>query len=421
MSKATVYEHAGKQGRSKVISVNDLSLNQVFSLAGIGMNDRISSLEWDIQDGRKLIFYEHAEGQGRQYAVTGKGVTADLKSTNDFNDRASSYRYVVNDTVPEYFDFISPEPQIVSFNSANSKHGTDGGLSRQEHYQGVQVIDDKHAIICMSDFSGAYFFIVRWENGLLAPGDGRVIKQVLINEDFPGMKHNHPGCMQVLGNTVAIPVEFIGGTGPEGAEKSVVVFYDISNRQKPVKIDLQIARQDKPASALGMIVHDNRILLAVAGRDGQDIDFYRSQKGQTKITDTTVFGLPFKNWRWDKNTTNTEGWVNEFWGSRYEAINFIKDFDDQLYLVAFRFPSVYPDSFLLKAPFGVELYSVNPGLAPESMLKKLSVKGLYCNEGASTEWGSGVYTTGKKIHFLITGTGRSDKEYDNRIMKLNHF
>lgn len=419
MSKLIVYEHGNMQGNRKAILVNELSLSQVYSLSSFGMNDRISSMEWDIEDGYKFIFYEHAEGQGRQYAIAGKGFITDLKTPKDFNDKASSFRYVINDSIPEYFDFISAEPKIIKFNSEESKHGTDRGIA-EEHYQGIQVIDDKHVIICMSDFSGAYFFIVRWDNGLLAPGEGHVIKQVLINKDFPGMQHNHPGCMQVLEDIVAIPIEFIGDTDPGGVEKSVIVFYDISDRENPVKIDMKIPRQDKPAAALAMIHYKDGILLAVAGRDGQDIDFYQSQSGQTKVSDKTIFGAPFLNWKWDKNAINTNGWSSKFWGTRYESINFIKDSDNKLYLVAFRYPQLDP---LIGGALNyfAELYNVNTDEAPRNMLKKLSVKELHCKEGVSTEFASGVYMANKKIHFLISGSGRGDKEYDMRTMKLNYF
>ena len=407
MSYVTIYEHADMKGKKLKIELDiNIKLNQVYSLSTDDMNDKMSSVQWDIKDGYKLIIYEDAEGQGRQYGFSGKGSDNNTKLNRDFNDKASSYRYILNNSVPEYFGVISPKANIIKFNSKGSVHGTDGGLHMNEHYQGVQVIDENHMIICTSDFQGAYFFIIKWRNGFLSGEMGTVIKQVRINDNFNGMALDHPGGMQILGNIVAIPIEYINADS-KPPPLSSIVFYDIADRKNPVKLPFKIDRQDKPASSLGMINYGDRILLVVGGRDTKDLDFYMSLPGQASITGNTVFGKPVKTWK--HNSSDKKGWLNSGW-ENYQSINLIKDFDNKIYLVGAKYDN---DWF--------ELYAVDITAPEKSILKKISKKAIHCENRASPEFGSGIYIAGRRIHFIVTGSGRSDQREDSRVMLLNYF
>src|SRR4051794_2047841 len=102
MSSFTIYEHKDFGGALKIVNLDLQELNRVYSFSPLGFNDKISSVRWDLEAGRKLIFYTDSEGQGDQYGVISKGENENL-STNQFNDKASSYRFIVNNTVPEYF------------------------------------------------------------------------------------------------------------------------------------------------------------------------------------------------------------------------------------------------------------------------------------------------------------------------------
>ena len=75
------------------------------------------------------------------------------------------------------------------------------------HLQGIQQLDERHLIISGSSKKNAYFFIVQWKTKIGAREKGRIIQLVNINEDFPDMKHNHAGGIQVMGNILAIGTE----------------------------------------------------------------------------------------------------------------------------------------------------------------------------------------------------------------------
>ncbi|MEP7143941.1 MAG: hypothetical protein ABI707_13760 [Ferruginibacter sp.] len=415
MSLVKIYEHADRKGKKLEINLDELTLNQVYSLEKQGMDNVMSSLKWEIAEGFKLIIYEAAEGQGRQFGFSGNGIDNNTKLNRDFNDKASSYRFIRNNSVPEYFGVISPKPAVIKFNSEGSIHGTDG-WSAEEHYQGVQVINENYIMISTSDFSGAYFFIVKWENGILAGKLGRVQKQVKMNNDFAGMKFNHPGGMQLLGNIIAIPVEYIGDTESPGS-RSCIVFYDISDPKDPKKISLKIDRQTKTSSAVGLTHYEDRILLVAGGTDTKQLDFYESRPGETSIGNSTVFSHVKT---WNSNEADKSRWLNNVWG-KYQGLNLIRDVDGKIYLIGVR-PSTPAE--LLAGGYSncIDLFSVDIRAAgTKNILKKISKKMVHCENGTSQEFGSGVYISGRRLHYIVTGSGRSNKQDDNSTMVLNYF
>lgn len=400
-SFVTVYPHINFGGAPKIINIDPKVMNQVYALRSTELEGEISSLKWTLKDSKRLIFYSEREGQGKKYSVINSGEDREL--VNDgFNDCASSYRVIQNGSVPQYYDDINPEPTILSFNSGFRK-GTDSGWNGyQEHFQGIGIIDNNHIIITTSDFKGAYFFIVGWENGFLSGDPGIFISERFIKDDFPDMTFDHCSGIQLIGKVAVIGLEYIGGS----PNRSAIVFYDLTDPRHPQKINEPLIRANKQAGTVGVcFTRLNRIMIVVGGKDTQQLDFYLSRrKFLNGITNDTAFNLSFK-WDWASGPS-TRGWVDENWADSYQSINLVRDFDGQLFLVAFN-----NNNFNW-----VDLYTVNAEGSTVT-LKKIGKKKINCTEGVNLNNASGIYALGRKIQFIATGNGRSDDE----LIKLNYY
>jgi hypothetical protein len=327
---------------------------------------------------------------------------------------------IKDSSIPQYFDDIIPTPSILSFHNRGFRKGTDRGFwnGHQEHFQGIQVIDDYHVIITTSDFKGAYFFIIRWERGILSGRIGSVIKEVFIKADFPVITFNHCSGIQLLGKIAAIGLEYIGGTEESNQPLSGVVFYDLSIPAVPRRLGDPLIRQHKSAGAVGIaFTKENRIIMVVGGKNTLELDFYLTRRNnQNTITNSTKFEPPL-NWKWQITSEwptpigkpangDTKGWVDDRWGHYYQSINLLRDFDGELYLVGFNNADGN----------WVDLYTLKIG-NDNVYLKKISKKKMYCSEGANFEFASGVYSKGRKINIIAAGDGRSGDD----LIHLNYF
>ena len=57
------------------------------------LNDRVTSAQWSISEGCKLVLYEHENFQGTAYPFVGSGRTEQEADIRDFSDRASAARW----------------------------------------------------------------------------------------------------------------------------------------------------------------------------------------------------------------------------------------------------------------------------------------------------------------------------------------
>ena len=89
----TVHEHPGLTGewhRLPLSSYDEGALHPLF-----GIEDEVSSVQWDIQPNVVVTFYEHADGSGREYSIRHDaarvGTVAALPG--NYNDKFSSWRW----------------------------------------------------------------------------------------------------------------------------------------------------------------------------------------------------------------------------------------------------------------------------------------------------------------------------------------
>lgn len=254
------------------------------------------------------------------------------------------------------------------------------------HLQGIQQLDRQHLVVSGSSDDKAYFFIARMKGITSVKKRGIITKMIYINDDFPGMRHNHASGFQLANNLLAIGTE-----GGADTIKSSVLFYDLTNPDNPKPLNLKINRQEDTAGAIGLINIGNKMLLAVGGWDSDRIDFY--------VTKTSTFiplPLDFKLVKtWRKETRNTTDWVTTSWGS-YQSLNFIKDEADNLFLTGF-----YQDG---NDAMITDLYQVHLENDETTLLKKIDSKRLYTVEGVSFKNGAGLSTlkAPRKLNLLAT-------------------
>ncbi len=254
------------------------------------------------------------------------------------------------------------------------------------HIQGIQQLGKQHLVISGSSDDKAYFFIARMKGITRVKKRGIITKMIYINDDFPGMRHNHASGFQLANNLLAIGTE-----GGSDTIKSSIVFYDLTNPDEPRPLNLKINRQEDTAGAIGLINIGDKMILAVGGWDSDRIDFY--------VTNTSTFApLPLdfklvKTWRTENK--NTAGWTNTSWGS-YQSLNFIKDEEDKLFLTGF-----YQNG---NDAMIADLYQVHLENDPTTLLQKIDTKRLFTVEGVSFKNGAGLSTRNvpRKLNLLAT-------------------
>ncbi len=361
----TIFEDRDFKGNkftANLDSVND----QIHSLKSTSVHDEMSSLTWSLSGSRKVVFYEDTDAGGRQYVISGAGSDPDTHN-NNFKDCASAWRLIESNSIPLAFYNAPGNAQVIKFTRTGFTIPSGG------HLQGIQQLDNRHLVISGSSNSVAYFFIVRWPV-VIRPSDiGQVIKVVRINDDFPGMRHNHASGIQVLGNILAVGAE--GGNDPN---TSTVVFYDLTDRTNPAPVGNPIFRQHETAGAVGIVQQPGHVLLAVGGWDSDVIDFYRSDT-QYLTSGNFTFSL-FKTW--DESQKNTTGWIDGNYG-KYQSLNLLRDLNGKLFMIGFNRNSAGQD--------WADLFSVNLSSVSSSILKKIDKKHVYCADGASFRFGGGAY------------------------------
>jgi len=223
----------------------------------------------------------------------------------------------------------------------------------ENHFQGMQrLASGKFLAISGGDWrtSTSHVFIVRmgsrrkrgpWASNTTAkdkrPPDGdRIVGVVGIDGQMW-----HAGGMDVLGNVLAVPVEYPPpGSLPlrrlanlqlpnHGARaRSRVVFLDLSNPESPKRLRPTIDRARSKATAVALTRLPNRYYVA-AVLSARGLDFY--------LTNTRSFSSGFRarptTWL-PHHVRALEGEQRDFGG--YQTINFVSQSDGRLYLIGFR-------------------------------------------------------------------------------------
>lgn len=388
----TIFEDRNFKGIQYTKILDNVSDGQLYSLKQTPIHDKMSSVKWQLSGNKKVIFYENSEGTGRQYTITGSGSDPDTHDDN-FEDCASSWRLIEGNSIPLAFSKIPVHPVKLRFSCSGLTMPSGG------HMQGIQQSDNRHLVISGSSGNAAYFIIIRWSKSV-QPGEiGKVIKVVRINDDFPGMKHNHASGIQLYNNILVVGTE-----GGGDAVKSSVVFYDLSDVNNPRVVGKRIDRTWDTAGAAGIVKYTSGYLLSIGGWDSDNIDFYISNN--TTINSNGCRFTRVKTWR--KSNKDTSGWIDENWGA-YQSLNLLKESKDRLYLVGFNRNEDGHD--------WADLYSLDLNAEESRMLKKIDKKHIYCEDGASFRFGSGIYAPDPALRISLLAV----EAYYHTEITINYF
>lgn len=261
---------------------------------------------------------------------------------------------------------VSMKP--IKFSNPDFSIPTDGG-----HLQGIQYFESngkKYAVVSGSSSSVAYYAVVH-----LTKEDNKVIHYKVVG-DYP---FKHAGGIQVYEHYLAIGVE-----DNLLKDKSKVMIFDLSepgvtDEQPLVTIEREGKFKASTAGAVGFTKHDEQYILAVAGWDTKQIDFYRSN--MKPLTDTACKFIYVS--RWNTIKADRTEWMNRWWHA-YQNINLLVDANENLYMMGMHvtkdgnFVDQYQLSFDREDNF-------------EPLLVKQHMFQFYSVHGASFRNGGGIY------------------------------
>lgn len=265
------------------------------------------------------------------------------------------------------------------------------------HYQGIQCYcpDRQNSYLFLSHDSReaeAYLVVAarvsdnRWEAQSAIP-----IASAQGDAPHP---LKHAGGFQVCGHYLAVGIE-----DNRAKKDSQVLFYDISNPLKPLKLNnLTISRRsekEKKATAGAVAMIDCTIdkksgyLVAVGNWDSRDLDFYFLEGELNELNESDSTTGPFA--LWNSEQADRSSWTpDQNWGS-YQSINFIRDGDCNLYLVG-----THTGGKLVGCDFA-DLFSVQFGADNSVFIDKLASEkipmGLYLpwSRNAHLTYGGGIF------------------------------
>lgn len=251
--------------------------------------------------------------------------TEQLK-TNYLPIKGGKYSNPLVKNVEEIFKKISSNP--VTSEALNNKiipypfylySSNDNNWGINNHFQGIERLPEylglgQYFVVSGSnpktktqtdDTPTADLFIIKNE---------LIIKHVVIDDKGSW----HPGGMQTCGKYLAIPLE---GQNPR------VVFYDMSNPEKPKKLNTLINRKGKTKSGSVAITRlENGLYFITVWSDTEGFDFYLSTE---KTLENSIF-----DFLWNIPTTK-----NYRENQQYNAIHFVQDTQKNLYLIGTDNPS----------------------------------------------------------------------------------
>ena len=253
-------------------------------------------------------------------------------------------------------------------------------LGLRNHFQGIQrVPNSNYLVLSGSNTRTSELFVVRI--GDQGPEGGDVVARIGVDTLMW-----HAGGLSVVGTTLAVPVH--GGI-PRHAK---VVFYDLSEPERPRRLPVEIDRPGRKASATAMTrLPNGHFLVAVlSAYDGlpRRMDFYLSRG--SALAD----GFLPQPATWHVSEVQTRAGQEKTF-SFFQGINFIQQADGRLFLVGFHnsflAPSILPgrdyaDLYEVVFP-GDTIEAPAPVLTTPSVVKianrMLRCTGGYCNLDAA--------------------------------------
>jgi hypothetical protein len=183
----------------------------------------------------------------------------------------------------------------------------------------------------------------------------------------------HAGGCQAVGNYLVAGIE-----DNDTNRVSEVQFWDFT-RFPTQLIPMTIPRSGKEkvstAGAVGLSSFNNGSALAVATYNAGTVDFYRS--------DADPFnGSPFTlRFTWVEDQADKTNWIDQNFLT-YQNVNLVTQADGQLFMIGFERSG--GDDFM-------DLFSVNLEGEPNSALKKLATKHMFCTDGCTFHYGGGIF------------------------------
>lgn len=371
----TLYEHKNFKGRSHRVELDSKVDDRLYSLKSTRLHDKMSSIRWRLERGRSVVFFEDSDGDGRTYRIRGSGSDGDTHN-NNFKDCASAWRTSRDRTIPAAFAHARTRPTVLEFTRGGQRLPAGG------HMQGIAQLSSSEFVISGSSRSEAYFFIVRWPGVARSGVLGQIVRVVRINRDFPGMRHNHASGIQLVGRTLAIGTE-----GGGDANKSSVVFYDLSDADRPEPLPTRIDRSHDTAGAVGLVARPRDVLLVVGGWHSAHLDFYASNGRPLSSPQCSFRRIK----TWDKDQASKTYWVDGNYGS-YQGLSLLRN-GSSLYMVGFNRNTGGHD--------WADLFSVHLRRGSSRVLQKIDKKHVFCRSGASFRYGGGLFAPAPTRHITL--------------------
>lgn len=275
----------------------------------------------------------------------------------------------IKDIIAE-FNKVNTQSEKIRFSKRGFKIPQKGG-----HYQGVQVKQynngERYAFISGSSAEISYYFTI-------ALGE---TNKVLAYQEIQPKPMIHAGGFQIIQDKL-----FVGIEDDKARTISNISVYDISRpentNQAPIlTIERKGLYQKATAGAVAITDYENKHLLFVGTWDNATIDIYWSNG--KPLSDSNCTFLQEKTWV--ANDANKTNWLTPTYGS-YQNMNFIKQQDGKLFLLAFCETAEEKNI--------ADLYEVTPTSdAPiNQWLVKKASKTFNCQK-TSFKSGSGVFIT----------------------------
>ncbi len=275
--------------------------------------------------------------------------------------------------VPSAFTAIANTGAVLGFwvDEQFERHDEQRGFN---HFQGIQRLHESNYLLLTSNThkKGALLHVVklasRSERGAFGsnltaehkpPREDRVVLNFVIEENYI-----HAGGIQIVDGILAVPLE--------NSEHSKILFFDVHNPERPVKLQTEIIRKNRVTGAVAFYKTNatpDFFVLAVAG---EDLEIYASTNANLNATSFV------SKYRWRAGELRTESNVNARLGS-YQNLNFIANFDGQIYLAG-----MHNNTRRLWRAFSTDyadLFRFEMNEPAKVFLTKLASKSFACQEG----------------------------------------
>lgn len=313
--------------------------------------------------------------------------------------------------------------------SRYTNRNTNGG-GVLNHFQGMMRLGHGHVVVSGGDWRkstrASHLFIAKmntrrangvWRSNVLHaerpdPTD-QVVKVIAVDGALW-----HAGGMDVLGNVLALPIEFmsddrlkvIAQGSPSGPDTSRIVFFDVADPANPRFFkSVSIDRTGVKAGAVGITKIGGRILVA-AWSDSDSLpprlDLYLSKDH----TVNSGFGSVTS---WDpEQVLAVDGQTQTF--GKVQTINFVRQTeDDQLYLIGFR---RFAGEDLAEL-YAFDARNLLAAVPTPPTVTKLDTKRLMCKKQCDMNGASGAYVDDGEL-VVYSGAQYRNKHGDLRFVEF---